>query len=406
MRLWHYIQGTRKGKEAHRIEKEAMHDPFLADALEGFDSVKGDHVAQIEALRRQVHRKSKQKRFSFRVWSVAASLLIIAGTGIYLLTRIGEVEIPPAGQKDAYVQALEEEISAPPAAPDSISKGNVYEEVPIGALAVAPVLSHAKEQEKNESKVVTAAPVRMVEEDLSDPVDSMVDMAMGELEETLVEVAPVAKEKMTAGAVAKVVEAVTSEKQQKAKRTSSDRLGRVRGKVIDNEGEPLVGASVYVRGTQKGAVTDWEGNFEFDVHEGESINIQYVGYDPVMLMADATQEMQVVLNENRDMLSETVVVGYGVQKKKSIARKPKPVDGERAYQKYLKKSVRYPLDDECKDVKGEVVLTFLVNAQGRPYEIGVERSLCPSADEEAIRLVSEGPDWKSGTEKAVVTVRF
>lgn len=46
--LMQYIQGSRKGKEAHRLEKEAMKDPFLSDALDGFQAVKGNHVESIE----------------------------------------------------------------------------------------------------------------------------------------------------------------------------------------------------------------------------------------------------------------------------------------------------------------------------------------------------------------------
>lgn len=52
--LMQYIQGPRKGKDAHRLEKEAMKDPFLSDALDGFQAVKGNHVESIEEMRRRI----------------------------------------------------------------------------------------------------------------------------------------------------------------------------------------------------------------------------------------------------------------------------------------------------------------------------------------------------------------
>lgn len=47
MKLLDYIRGLRKGKEAHRLEKESMKDPFLADAMDGYHQVEGDHEEQI-----------------------------------------------------------------------------------------------------------------------------------------------------------------------------------------------------------------------------------------------------------------------------------------------------------------------------------------------------------------------
>ena len=60
MKLSDYIRGFRKGKEAHRLEKEAMRDPFLADALEGYSRVESGADEQIELLRRRVNMRVTQ----------------------------------------------------------------------------------------------------------------------------------------------------------------------------------------------------------------------------------------------------------------------------------------------------------------------------------------------------------
>ena len=77
MNLWRYIQGFQKGKEAHRIEKEAMKDPFLADALEGYEQVKGDHSKQIKSIRKNLPRPTPQNIYSNQVLGVVACLVVL-----------------------------------------------------------------------------------------------------------------------------------------------------------------------------------------------------------------------------------------------------------------------------------------------------------------------------------------
>ena len=65
MKLLDYIRGLRKGKEAHRLEKESMKDPFLADAMDGYHQVEGDHDEQINKLRMKVNAHSAKKRNTY-----------------------------------------------------------------------------------------------------------------------------------------------------------------------------------------------------------------------------------------------------------------------------------------------------------------------------------------------------
>ena len=76
------------------------------------------------------------------------------------------------------------------------------------------------------------------------------------------------------------------------------------------------------------------------------------------------------------------------------------------WKKYLEENLIRPNDESCKDVKGEVVLSFFVDKEGRPQNITVVHGLCESADKEAIRLVKEGPKWTSGDLPTRVTVDF
>ncbi len=88
------------------------------------------------------------------------------------------------------------------------------------------------------------------------------------------------------------------------------------GQIVDDQGMPVIGASVFQKGTSKGAVSDLDGNFKLQVPEGSDITISYIGYKTVETKAAAN--MHIVLKEDNATLSELVVVGYGVQKKSVV----------------------------------------------------------------------------------------
>jgi len=88
MQLKDYIQGNKHGKEANRLEREAMNDTFLQDALEGFDAVSGNHTEIIERLEKKIISPAvvrKQNRRILYFCSVAASVLLLIGFGVYFI---------------------------------------------------------------------------------------------------------------------------------------------------------------------------------------------------------------------------------------------------------------------------------------------------------------------------------
>ncbi len=94
--------------------------------------------------------------------------------------------------------------------------------------------------------------------------------------------------------------------------------GKIRGTVTDQNGEPLIGATVMVKGTQKGTATDLEGNYTIDAKPGDVLVVSYVGYIPSEVKVGKTFFVDIELQENNNNLDELVVVGYGTQKKKLV----------------------------------------------------------------------------------------
>ena len=92
---------------------------------------------------------------------------------------------------------------------------------------------------------------------------------------------------------------------------------KVQGKVVDATGEPIIGASVKVKGTATGTVTDLDGNFTLNnVADNSKLEISYVGF--YTQTVNAGSNVNITLEEDKQLLDEVVVVGYGVQRKSDV----------------------------------------------------------------------------------------
>ena len=94
---------------------------------------------------------------------------------------------------------------------------------------------------------------------------------------------------------------------------------KVSGQVVDQDGEPLIGATVKVKGSQTGVVTDYDGNFQLDVPSNATLVVSYVGYkDREIAVRGRAIIEQIQLDSDAQVLDQVVVVGYGTQKKADL----------------------------------------------------------------------------------------
>lgn len=102
---------------------------------------------------------------------------------------------------------------------------------------------------------------------------------------------------------------------------------KVTGTVTDDNGEPLIGATVKVQGTQKGTVTDLDGRYELTVPENtKQLTISYIGYKTISVNLKGTKA-DVVMKEDRNVMEEVVVVGYGSVKKGDVTNAVAQIKG-------------------------------------------------------------------------------
>ncbi len=104
--------------------------------------------------------------------------------------------------------------------------------------------------------------------------------------------------------------------------------GTIKGTVVDEAGEPVIGASVQVQGTKTGSITDFNGNFSVEAPSNATLLISYVGFVTETVSVQGRNNIQVTLREDATSLNDVVVIGYGTQKKKLVTGATVQVKGD------------------------------------------------------------------------------
>lgn len=93
----------------------------------------------------------------------------------------------------------------------------------------------------------------------------------------------------------------------------------VTGTIIDSQGEPIIGATIFEALTKNATVSDFDGNFKINVkNENATLKISYVGFQSQSIRVGDQRNIKIVMREANKTLNEVVVVGYGQQKKESV----------------------------------------------------------------------------------------
>lgn len=102
----------------------------------------------------------------------------------------------------------------------------------------------------------------------------------------------------------------------------------VTGTVVEQNGEPVIGATVMEKGTANGTSTDIDGNFTINVDVKGTLVVSYIGYETQELKVDGRTRIDITIKENEQVLDEVVVVGYGTMKKSDMTGAISSVSGK------------------------------------------------------------------------------
>ncbi len=393
-----YHNGELSPKEMHLLEARALDDPFLQDALDGFE-ISGVLKTDIDDLNNALSKRLKENRkllspvWGIMHWSIAASIVFCIALGsIYFnltpenkniaLNELQKKEDIPKSEKQK-IEALDKNTE-----PD----GNLLD-----AVNAEKNIALSETDKPLQNNEVYIAENDIVLEPLAKTAIKDTSISLNEV--NVIGYAPQYKKDLT-GAVSsfKKEELLAS-----AFKSADKAKQRIKGKIIDeNDGSALPGVSV--KDTKTGTVkqTNANGEFEIETNNNSDLSISYLGYETQNKLITSKDSLIIALKPSEASLSEVVVVGYGTAVRQTDGNSTAgPKKGWKAFKDYLDTNA-----NTINGQKGRVQVSFTILNNGELKDFSILKSMNKIADEKAISLIKNYKDsWNGSADGIAQTVR-
>ncbi|HEY3403664.1 MAG TPA: TonB family protein [Ohtaekwangia sp.] len=449
-----YVKGELTPAERNALERRALDDPFLMEALEGAEQISSvelsDDLKQLHlALHDRVNQKGKV--IPFWVWParIAAGLALVAistfvvmkfmqrETNSDLALKKEEKQLPATPQSqgpvasDSIVSENEVSTVTPEAA---VEEPKIASSKPaiVQGIQVTPSESDEQLTMKDDHKTDGFISFKNKSIPAQEPVLAQQDVVLDRDKETSFSYSqPIEKTALPERAEAKtqaaedVAEALqgrtagiqAESDEYRSKRAVTERT--ISGRVTDEQGDGIPGVNVLIKGTDVGTVTDALGNYQIHIDDNKSdLVFSFIGMETLEEPVPQESVLDVSLDQDVSQLSEVVVVGYGVERTEEEKEIPilelaVPAGGRVAYKQYLEQNLRYPEQAIENKIEGRVTVQFTVDTSGKISDFNILKGIGFGCDEEVVRLIKQGPKWNPTrrdtepvTDKVKVRMRF
>lgn len=345
MKLIDYIRGHRRGKDANKLERDAMTDPFLQDAMEGFDRMDGEHAADIELLRNRIRKQTHKPSAS--PFIVRRRVAVIAASAALLITGIGTLiyfvnQQPP--ETPSMVVAKEEVLLPATQAADSLYIAHTEE-----------VLSPTDGEPFVDSKLLAAADDMPIP-----PAPSCPELAYSFVEDDL------------------LIDA-------EAEYTIDLEIDTTESYIVFAPEPPTVTveASRPEKQLQKNSANT--GLAAAKEEESKHVSLR------------STESVSVIMNER-------YITGDEMESLLDVPDENKMADvfAENEFRRFFFENHQEGL---CSGQKATIIANFDIDKTGTPVNIEVTESNCEELKEEVIRLLKESPRWTSSRRKVKMEIK-
>jgi len=429
-----YWKGELSAEEMHTMEKAAMDDPFLADALEGYKNINLAD-AGLDALREKLDKRVgagavpilnlKRKRFTWV--RAAAAISIIVGIGLLVQQLVfndrnknsmailekdskrresvandnNQVK-PDSIQGDVKSQSGSDTVV--PRKKISVTLNSGYAYTPVDTIRKTEEAVAELKKTENESVPAGSAQTTATAERKEETVKSQADFGRSIDDST-----KIANDKKVSAAMPVAKQKANQEYYDNDRFIGVTLNNKYNYRVVDAQNNPVPFANVMNTRDNIGTYTDIRGNFNL-VSSDSVLNVQIrsLGYNAAnyKLVPSNVQSGALVLKE--DDRKETVTQNRKVVSslsRKDSAEIEEPEVGWGNYNTYVANNIQIPEIGRPKNTRSDVELSFDIDKTGQPVNIKVTRSSqCRECDEEAVRLLKEGPKWKRKGKKSKATV--
>ncbi|NQX42223.1 CarboxypepD_reg-like domain-containing protein [Pedobacter steynii] len=441
-----YLDGKLDAKTMNRVEREALEDPFVAEALAGLSASPKRSLQSISLLQKQLQERIAGQQESKKTKVITWQRLSIAATAAVMFIAVSIVfwmkETAHQNQLAKQPKSVDVTIvpvvpePAPPVVTDGLAKLKTdpkkdaaeieNSDVDPRTVEIDRAVRAAKTNTYAANRKAKVAPV---------PAADAVPQSLNEVV-VVGYAAPAQKKSVTYSS--------TTISAAKETPLGNAALGKLisplvlTGKVTSaSDGLPLSGVSVTVEGTKLAAFTDAEGRFRIPADsniKGEKVVLNYIGFNAKVIPAQLNEPMNIRLAESTSALAEVVMTANAAQRSKKTADSNRikaensgnvlsgkvagvqitdhkesvslPDGGWNKWARYIRRKSKF---NAAPVLNRQVELSFIVGTDRKATDIKVLNGIDEAYNEEAIRLVLDGPKWKvpaNPTNRVILSMVF
>lgn len=437
--LKRWLTGDATSRSERELDATAQDDPFLAEALEGYRSMpESEHSESVTKLKARLRNRAEARNRGAGFY-----LLRIAAAGAVLLAAWLVFQQFDGQQAEAEMAVKQSEEKAAPTAEkiESTSENRTKEEVsnltsderslnyslndseadekeipnPMKEVAIADEVKMDEVRKTEPGGAVAEnaseegrSPQKRFNEPINEGSGTGESLVFSENERTANEPNPVVEDAKDLDVPSSPVdlfadEAIPPYEEQAAPESSAPMVHKIVGKVTNDFGDPLTGVRIEVVESKSGTVTDNDGYFAIETEANQpNLHISHIGYEDQNMAIRDEDFVNVQLAES-EVLMDEVTVASAKKKAETGYGLPQPEGGFSKFEKYIRKNLRRPDGEGA----GEVRLRFGFNEESKPFDFEILESLGEAFDEEAKRILREGPRWTGNTaERVTYSVKF
>lgn len=440
-----YHSGILTSSQMHQVELLMLESPLYNEGIEGLKSLSSEEFdLDIETLSTRIDRATEDEKIDFwTTWKKTAALILVLITASGLFYFNQPTELPTkalSALKKSSEKIKEDSLSNDTQASKEIktepsSKNKVDPQV-MKPTIVVPEKELIADQEEALIKKTLRTNSETIE---ALPVPKSLAFAKLEVDkkrDSLIFQPPQFKSTEELKSIQSQISAESAKRKLEnnplrgsliaGSKTADLSTTSVKGTVTDSDdGLPLPQVTVLEKGTTNGVQTNQDGEFNFEsLKPNSTLVFRYLGYITQEIKISSQDTMRIRLSPDATSLGEVVVTGVaaaipakklpfttatiegrtidGSRAKTNVgntqsSNRAKPIDGFSKFRRYLKENLRYPEAAKPLKIRGPVTVEFRLSSTGELFDFRIIKGLGYGCDEEAIRLIQEGPKWKPKT---------
>lgn len=386
-----YLSGEASTKQMHQVEKQLLNDVFAADATEGLEKLSADKIdtsAAMNDLKKRLDSRVKTKQKQTKIiplWqrvSVAASIALAFGFGLYFIFYKTDNQTLSINKTQETLSEITAETPPKETKKEVIAINQPKATKAKETISTSPQNSQVQE---NINQISAQESQDLVQQ----------SNAENKANEVLKPAAPISTNKEIAEPKAVKTPVIL------AKREITQSFS---GQILDTENQPIAGAIISLKNSNKAVQTDINGVFKInDVSVGEALEINAIGYNPQEIVVKNQDLGKVKLSENSSALAEVIVADNQSKAKKAEQKTilinepptqdPIPVGGWSNYDTYLRNSLKSTGAVSTLHLEDPLRLRLTVEPDGTPSNVQIDNKLGKENTQKVVEAVKNGPKW-------------